>query len=183
MLTPEGYSFIKSWEGFRANMYRCAAGVLTIGYGHVVKPGEEAGFKAKPLTEPQALALLIKDLERYEAAVDKYVKVNLQPRQRDVLVSFCYNVGIRGLMTSTLLKKLNAKDFSGASNELLRWVKGGHPPKTIDGLLRRREAERRIFIQGILKMYMKSGLKAPLDICLLPVSWEHPDYVRRARCA
>ena len=31
-LTEEGLALIRSFEGFRGTAYRCAAGVLTIGY-------------------------------------------------------------------------------------------------------------------------------------------------------
>ncbi|EAS3672836.1 lysozyme, partial [Salmonella enterica subsp. enterica serovar Weltevreden] len=60
------------------------------------------------------------------------------------LVSFAYNLGARTLSTSTLLRKLNAGDYAGAADEFLRWNKAGS--KVLNGLTRRREAERALFL-------------------------------------
>lgn len=62
-------------------------------------------------------------LVKYENAVSRYVSVPLTQNQFDALVSFCYNVGQSNLLYSTLLKKLNAKDCEGASNEFLNGTK------------------------------------------------------------
>ena len=48
------------------------------------------------------------------------------------------------LSTSTLLRKLNAGDYAGAADEFLRWNKAGG--KVLNGLTRRREAERALFL-------------------------------------
>jgi GH24 family phage-related lysozyme (muramidase) len=85
-------------------------------------------------------------LTTYEDAVKRYVSVNLTQGQFDALVDFAYNVGDQSLCTSTLLKKLNAGDYSGASAEFGKWVNGGG--KKLPGLVRRREAERRLFLGG-----------------------------------
>ncbi|HHP2614034.1 TPA: lysozyme, partial [Enterobacter roggenkampii] len=55
-----------------------------------------------------------------------------------------YNLGSRSLSTSTLLRKLNAGDYAGAADEFLRWNKAGG--KVLNGLTRRREAERALFL-------------------------------------
>lgn len=54
-ISPEGLKFIATYESFRSEVYYCAAGKPTIGYGHVVRPGEsfEGG-----ITEDEALQLL-----------------------------------------------------------------------------------------------------------------------------
>lgn len=134
-----GLSLIKGFEGFRAKAYVCPAGVLTIGYGHTgpdVKPG-------MTITETRGTELLAQDVSRFERAVDKFVKVPLSQNQYDALVSFTYNVGEGKLQSSTLLKKLNAKDYAGAAAQFDRWNKGGG--KVLAGLVRRRAAERKMF--------------------------------------
>lgn len=88
--------------------------------------------------------LLKTGLVSYENDVLKIVKAKLTQGQFDALVSFAYNVGSRALSTSTLLKKLNAGDIKGAADEFLRWNKAGG--KVMNGLTRRREAERALFL-------------------------------------
>ena len=134
-----GLNLIKGFEGFRARAYVCPAGVLTIGYGHTgkdVKPG-------MTITEPRGVELLAQDVGRFERAVERLVKVPLAQNQFDALVSFTYNVGEGNLQSSTLLKKLNAKDYSGAAAQFDRWNRGGG--KVLTGLVRRRAAERKMF--------------------------------------
>ena len=64
--------------------------------------------------------------------------------QFDALVCFAFNVGSKNLDTSTLLKKLTIGDIEGAGDEFLRWNKAGG--KVLEGLTRRRQAERRLFL-------------------------------------
>lgn len=180
-LTQEGLSFVKSWEGFRARVYICAAGYPTIGYGHVVGAGERAKYtKDYVMTEPEALALLNQDLKRFESTVDNYVKVKISQRQRDALVSFCYNVGTGALVNSTLLRKLNTGDYNGAASEFLRWCRGGNPSRVIEGLKRRREAEHITFVKDIPKAKLKLHLLPPADRSVIPIG--EGEYVRFARC-
>src|SRR5690606_6833672 len=78
--------------------------------------------------------------------VDRLVKVPLKQHQFDALVSFAYNAGIGNLRSSTLLRKLNARDFAGAALEFHRWNRSNG--KVLPGLVRRRAAEALLF-QGI----------------------------------
>ena len=85
-----------------------------------------------------------------EADILKYVKVPLTDNQLSALVSFVYNVGIGAFASSTLLRKLNARDYVGAANELLRWDKGTVNGKKVvlRGLTIRRAKERAVFLKG-----------------------------------
>ena len=76
--------------------------------------------------------------------VASLVKVTISDNQFAALVSFAFNVGSTALKNSSLLKKLNAKDYAGAANEFAKWNKGGG--KVLAGLTRRREAERQLFL-------------------------------------
>jgi len=71
------------------------------------------------------------------------VAVHMTQGQNDAVVSFSFNVGLDQFADSTLLKKLNAGDYAGAANEFQRWNKGGG--KVLPGLVKRREAERKLF--------------------------------------
>lgn len=137
---------IKQFEGLKFTTYLCPAGVPTIGYG-TTKGLTRADVGKKKITEAEATRLLQEDVKRFEAAVDRLVKVPLTPNQRGALVSFTYNVGEGALASSTLLKRINAKDFPGAMRSLVQWnkarVRGVLTP--LAGLTRRRQAEVKLF--------------------------------------
>lgn len=135
-----GINLIKQFEGCALNAYKCPAGVWTIGYGHT--KNVKQGMK---ITTNQATSLLKEDLATYENYVNKYVKVKLNQNQFDALVSFTFNCGGGALKSSTLLKKLNKGDYTGAANELLRWNKANG--KILAGLTRRRKAEKALFLK------------------------------------
>ena len=136
--SQEGINLIKKFEGCKLTAYKCPAGVWTIGYGHTdgVKKGQK-------ITKARAEEYLKNDLIKYEKGVENLVKVTLNQNQFNALVSFAYNCGLSALKTSTLLKKLNKKDYKGASNEFLRWNKANR--RVLEGLNTRRKAERDLF--------------------------------------
>jgi lysozyme len=134
-----GLDLIKEFEGLKLRAYLCPAKVWTIGYGSTgphVTPG-------KVITEKQAEELLKDDLDRFEKAVTRLVRVPLRQNQYDALVSFAFNCGIAALESSTLLKRVNARLFDNAVTEFAKWNKGGG--KVLAGLTRRRAAEAALF--------------------------------------
>ena len=138
-ISDVGLSLIKKFEGCRVNAYLCPAKVWTIGYGHTktVKPGQQ-------ITLEFANQLLQQDVEVFEQAVVKLVKVSLNQNQFDALVSFAFNVGVGALTQSTLLSLLNRKNYLGAAEQLLRWTKAGNV--TLKGLVDRRKEEYELFL-------------------------------------
>lgn len=137
-ISQQGLDLIKSFEGLRLSAYKCPADVWTIGYGTTagVKPGQA-------ITKERAEELLREDVARFEAQVLRLVKVPLTQGQFDALTSFVYNLGAGNLSNSTLLRVLNAGDYSGAAAQFDRWDKAGG--KVLPGLVRRRAAERALF--------------------------------------
>ena len=87
--------------------------------------------------------MLKRDLERFERGVHRLCPVPLTQGQYDALVSFSFNTG--SLSVSTLRKKLLRGDYEGAANEFPRWVFAGGRRRA--GLVRRREAERILFLR------------------------------------
>ncbi|CAG8764744.1 6618_t:CDS:2 [Funneliformis caledonium] len=146
-INAEGLNLIKEFEGFRADFYQDAAGHKTIGYGHNcdADPNKCKGINA-PLTKAQAEELLRTDIAKFEGYVTSLVKVKLNPNQFSALVSFTFNLGQAKLAESTLLKKLNAGDYEGASKEFGKWIYANK--KVLKGLERRREAERELFLKA-----------------------------------
>ena len=144
-ISKVGLDLIKSFEGCQLKAYKCPAGVWTIGWGTTEPINGIKPHEGMIITQQQADELLIKNLKGYENAVNKYVTYCINQNQFDALVSFAYNCGNGALKTSTLLKKLNAGDVQGAANEFLRWNKSNG--KVLNGLTRRREAERKLFLK------------------------------------
>lgn len=159
-------ALIKEFEGLRLNAYPDPAhgwSVPTIGYGHTSAAGAPIVRRGMTITATEAEDILRRDLGQFEAAVRSLVKVPLTENQFGALVSFTFNLGAGNLKSSTLLRKLNAGDYVGASDEFGRWVKAGG--KTLSGLVRRREAERQLFssdtpapAQGFLARLIQSFL-------------------------
>lgn len=111
----------------------------TIGWGHT---GTEV-ISGLVWTQAKADSTFVEDLYRFEQGVFSLVKVPLTQGQFDALVSFSYNVGLGNLGDSTLLRKLNARDYAGAAMEFRKWNKNGG--KVMRGLTRRRGAEEALF--------------------------------------
>lgn len=149
-LTPAGANLIKHFEGClqkkgdRYASYVCPAGVTTIGWGSTGPPhGRHKIDKYTLWSQAQCDTAFLTDMEEFEKDVRRLVKVQLEPWQFDALVSFTYNVGAGNLSKSTLLKKVNAKDFAGAAKEFIRWNKANG--KVLAGLTRRRASESLLF--------------------------------------
>lgn len=142
--SEKGVALIKEFEGCKLTAYQDSVGVWTIGYGWT-QPVDGKPIRAVMTIKQETAERLLKTgLVSYESDVSRLVKVSLTQGQFDALVSFTYNLGARSLSTSTLLRKLNAGDYAGAADELLRWNKAGG--KVLNGLTRRREAERALFL-------------------------------------
>lgn len=141
-------SLIKISEGFSAKPYPCPAGIPTIGYGSTrYADGAPVKLTDSPITENAAAAIVMATLNKeYVPAVSRYVTRPITQGQFDALVDFAYNAGVQNLRTSTLLKLVNAGDFKGAAKEFGKWTRGGG--KMLPGLVKRREAERKLF-EGI----------------------------------
>lgn len=96
------------------------------------------------ISEQEAVRILRADLAKFEKRVSDLVKVPLSDNQYAALVSFDFNTG--ALHKSTLLKKLNAGDYSAVPAELMKWVNAGG--KRVQGLVNRRAAEAGLWAKG-----------------------------------
>lgn len=139
-ISNNGLTLIKRFEGFSATVYKDAAGKPTIGYGHLIRPGE----RFTRLTRAQATELLRRDVTIAEKAVRRHVRVRLTQNQFDALVSFTFNLGEGQFRRSTLLKRVKAKNHARVPMELTKWVHAGGRP--LLGLARRRVAEARLYV-------------------------------------
>ncbi|CAA67646.1 morphogenesis protein [Bacillus phage B103] len=143
-ISQAGINLIKSFEGLRTKAYKAVPTekYYTIGYGHY---GSDV-HPCQVISEEKAEKLLRDDVQEFVDGVDKLLKVDVTQSQFDALVSFAYNVGLGALKSSTLLQYLNAGNFQKAANEFLKWNKSGG--KVYNGLVKRREQERTLFLTG-----------------------------------
>ena len=134
-LTAAGLVSLANLEGFSGEAYIPVPGdVPTIGFGSTV--GVELG---DTISVPAALGRLMRDVGDAESAIGRCVKVPLSQGEYDAYTSFAFNVGGTAFCASTLVKKLNSRDYQGACAELKRWVYVDG--RVVQGLVNRREAE------------------------------------------
>lgn len=121
----------------------------TIGYGHLIKPGEDF---LDGIDEDVATKLLRADLGFAECAVCNAITAVLRQNQFDALVMLCFNIGARNFANSTVVKYINNPNFhSGAYPTLAAawraWNRTGG--RVSAGLRRRREIELNVYQNGI----------------------------------
>ncbi|EOD4814279.1 lysozyme [Serratia sp. IR-2025] len=143
-ISKNGIELIKRFEGLELEAYQDSVGVWTIGYGWTQSVDGKKIAPGMRIDQATADRLLKCGVVQYEQGVNQLVKVRITQGQFDALVSFAYNLGLRSLSTSTLLRKLNDGDKQGAADQFGRWVNAGG--KRLDGLVTRRAAERRMFL-------------------------------------
>ena len=134
-----GLQLIKTFEGCVLHAYKPVQEerYYTIGYGHY-------GADVQPnatITQAQADNLLKADLKKYEHEVNT-LGLNFNENQFSALVSFCYNCGAGALRTLT-----NNRNNAQIAEALLLYVNGANG--RLEGLVRRREAEKKLFLTPI----------------------------------
>ncbi len=147
-IQSRGLQIIKEFESLKLKPYLCPAGIPTIGYGSTYyEDGTKVTLNDLPITEQRADELLANISDKFSIQVSKLLKVELNQNQFDALVSFSFNIGIGNLTTSTILKRINEKDFENASLEFAKWNKSGG--KVLNGLIKRREKESQLFTLNV----------------------------------
>jgi lysozyme len=141
-----GLGLTKRFEGLELSAYQDQGGVWTIGYGHT-GPNVHGGLT---ITEEQAEQLLESDIAAAVTCVNRAVKAPIEQHHFDALVDFVFNLGPTSLLTSTLLRHVNAGRFAEAAQQFLLWdhCKG----VVVPGLLRRRHAEMEMFLQSVVDL-------------------------------
>lgn len=109
--------------------------VPTIGFGST-GPDVRLGDRTTP---PVALSRALRDVQRFEGALKTCVTVPLHQYEYDAYITLAYNIGPGAFCKSTLVDKLNAGDYAGACDQILRWDRFKGAP--LRGLTIRRQAE------------------------------------------
>jgi lysozyme len=134
---------IKRFEGYRANAARLADGRWTIGYGHTLTAREGAS-----VSKSDAEALLLYDLIAVAHAVNEHSYTPLNQNQFDALTSFAFNIGVENFRGSSVLRRVNEGALIQAACSMEMWRKAdfGGERIVIDALVRRRSAEKHLFL-------------------------------------
>jgi len=139
---------VKAFEGLRLKAYKDAVGVLTIGYGTTAAAG--VGITPKlgmVITEAEAEMYLTRGLEKFAAKIRPKITAPINENEFGAFLSLAYNIGPGAFANSSALRKFNTGDKAGAANAILLWNKAGG--KVLKGLVRRREAERALFLTPV----------------------------------
>ncbi|OOF55775.1 lysozyme [Rodentibacter genomosp. 2] len=142
-ISEKGINHIIRDEGERLMAYQDIVGIWTIGVGHTGFVDGKPVARGMTITKEKSREILKVDLARFEKAVNANVKVPLTQNQFDALVSLAFNIGEGAFSRSTLVRKLNAGDYQGASQQFLVWKNAGG--KVSQGLLNRRKREKALF--------------------------------------
>lgn len=142
-ISPNGISKLKSEEGEKLTGYKDSRGIPTLGVGHIGTVDGKPVAVGMVITKEKSTELLLNDLKWVEKSIADNVKVPLSQNQYDALCSLIFNIGASAFSGSTVLRKLNEKDYSGAADAFLMWKKAG---KDLNILLPRRQRERALFL-------------------------------------
>ncbi len=152
-ISESGLKFLTQREGSRSKVYLDAAGLPSIGVGHLLTKDELSSGKIlisgmpvcwrAGLSDEQIAELLHQDLSYHEIAINRLIIVPLTQNQFDVLVSLSFNIGVKAFTHSTLRRRLNRGEYDRVPNQLRRWIYCNG--RVINGLVNRRELEVKLW--------------------------------------
>lgn len=142
-ISKAGLELIKRFEGFSPIPYLDAAGLPTIGFGHLIRGGEIFDT----ISRAEAETILRADVCHAERAVLRLTDVPLMDGQYDSLVSFTFNLGSGAFQRSTLRQKINREEHEAVPDEFRRWIWANG--RKLRGLMRRREAEIKLYCSNL----------------------------------
>jgi lysozyme len=144
-LDKKGYDLIKEFEGLKLKPYLCSASVPTIGYGSTYyENGKKVKLTDAPITKERADALFQIVADDFAKRVVPLIKKPLTQNQFNSIVSFAFNLGVRALQNSTLLRLVNINPNDAMiAKEFLKWNKAGGV--VVKGLTNRRIKESALY--------------------------------------
>jgi GH24 family phage-related lysozyme (muramidase) len=157
-----GIALIKLYEGFRARAYQDSVGVWTIGFGHTSAAGLPYVKPDLQITRTEAERILSNDIGQFSVGIRHLVAgVDLNDNQFSALVSFAYNVGLGNFRKSSVYRAVMSGDFMAVPRRLALWIKAGG--RSLNGLIKRRDSEARLFMKDPRNMTLFAGLTAPTE--------------------
>lgn len=159
-ISPAGLDLIKEHEGFRAEPAQLPDGNWVVGYGHV-----RVGEPGASVSEDEAAGLLALDLAPVERMVNAHVTARLSQSQFDALVSFAISVGAEAFVQSQVLRRVNNAEHIAAACALDAWRKAdvNGDLEVVDALVRRRAAEKALYLKEMPQTSPSAFMRAKLD--------------------
>jgi len=121
-------------EGYRDTAYIPTKGdVPTLGFGTTTRldgSPVQMGDRTNPV---EALQRKQRDLIKFEGALKTCVKVPLHQAEYDVYVDHAYNIGSGAFCSSTIVRRLNTQDYTGACDAILMWRRVGAQDCSVPG--------------------------------------------------
>lgn len=155
-----GLEHLEKVEAKRYKSYLDSNGKPTIGIGHFLTKSELSSGKIwikgdqnkqgvfiryrNGISDSDVYTILIQDLIPVESTINMAVKVPLTQNQYNALCSFVFNIGVNAFINSTLLKKLNQKEYNEIPTQMRRWI--FDDGKIIKGLVNRRESDIKLWL-------------------------------------
>ncbi len=138
-----GLNLIKGYEGLRMSAHYAPSEQWTVGYGHT-----DTARHGMSVTEGEAERLLREDVSPIENLISETVRAPLNQNEHDALTSLIFNIGEQNWRRSSVLRKLNEGDKLAAAQGFEMWTKARVNGEivTLDGLVRRRAAEKSLFL-------------------------------------
>jgi GH24 family phage-related lysozyme (muramidase) len=138
-----GLNLIKGYEGLRMSAHFAPSEQWTVGYGHI-----STARHGMSVTEGEAERLLRDDVKPLESLLAATVRAPLNQNEHDALVSLIFSIGEENWRRSTVLRKLNAGDKLAAAQAFELWTRARVNGElvSLDGLVRRRAAEKSLFL-------------------------------------
>ncbi len=108
--------YIKSHEGYaNGEAYTCVSGKLTIGYGHVIREGENFGSR---ISKQTADSLLRQDFRKAYKLTEKF-NPELEGSRKLAIAHFIYSKGIGAFLRSGLRQSI--KNNGNVDVEFAKW--------------------------------------------------------------
>ena len=141
---------VKEFEGCKLTAYKDVAGVWTIGYGTTARAGLGIiPVEGMMITQDDADRLLLDGLNKFADQIRPMLPADINDNMFGACLSLAYNIGVSGFVRSTMLAKLRDGDYARAADAFLLWNRAGG--KVVKGLVRRREAERKLFLTPVFE--------------------------------
>lgn len=150
-----GLDVIKAFEGFRARSEALPNGRWIIGYGHMRRARQ--GIR---VSETEAEAILREyDLPPVERYVMRCVLAPMSQNEFDALVSLAFNIGPKAFSSSDVVASINGGNRLDAAEAFDHWrrAKIGGRIQIVDALVRRRAAEKALFLNAPGRMPVASS--------------------------
>jgi len=160
---------IKEFEGFRSSTYKDAAGVLTIGYGTTA--AASVGIipaHGMTITEPEAAEYLHRAVDKFADQIKIAITQPCNENEFGAFVSLAYNIGPGAFRKSSVLRHFNNGDKAKAAASFEMWNKAGG--KVLAGLVRRRKAEKALFLRPAVRLDGTTPRKSPVQSTTLQAS-------------